>query len=150
MSFQLASLYEAVADADPGREVLVCGEQRLTYRELDSRANRLANYLAAAGIGVNDHVGVQLANCTEYVETMLACFKLRAVPVNVNYRYVERELRYLYEDAGLAGLVHHGGFADAVRDARTNAMRVLLHVDDGSGVTPIANSIAYDDALYNA
>src|SRR5213082_334093 len=147
MSFQLASLYEAVADADPGREVLVCGEQRLTYRELDSRANRLANYLAAAGIGVNDHVGVQLANCTEYVETMLACFKLRAVPVNINYRYVERELRYLYDDSDIVALIHGRGFGDRVAQSLDHPLRALLTVEDGTDQALPSGAESYDEAI---
>ena len=52
--------------------------------------------LAAAGVGRDDFVGIQLPNGTEYLEAMIAAFKLRAVPVNVNYRYVDAELRHLY------------------------------------------------------
>src|SRR5436853_630369 len=70
--------------------------------------------LGADGIGAGDHVGLQLLNGAEYLEGMLAAFKLRAVPVNVNYRYVERELAYLYDNADLAGLVVHRRFAPVV------------------------------------
>src|SRR5690348_11210772 len=107
MTFQLADLFEAVADADPDREVLVVGDRRLTYRDLDERANRLAHVLRAHGVGPGEAVGLQLANGSEYVEGMLAAFKLRAIPVNINYRYVERELRYLYEDSGIVALLVH-------------------------------------------
>jgi acyl-CoA synthetase (AMP-forming)/AMP-acid ligase II len=69
-----------------------CGEQRATYAELEQRANKLAHYLAAQGVKAGDHVGLYLYNCNEYLEGMLACFKIRAVPINVNYRYVEEEL----------------------------------------------------------
>ena len=96
---------------------MVADGRRLTYAELDARANRLAHHLAGAGIGTGDRVGLQLANGSEYLEGMLACFKIRAVPVNVNYRYVASELRYLYQDAGLVGLVFHSRFAPAVSDA---------------------------------
>src|SRR4051794_3975855 len=114
MSFQLATLFEAVADADPGREVLVAGDRRATYRDLEERANRLAHVLAEGGVGPGDTVGLQLMNGFEYVEGMLAAFKLRAIPVNINYRYVERELRYLFDDAGLTALVYHRQFAPRV------------------------------------
>ena len=67
MSFNLADLYEAVADADPDREVVVVGDRRLTYRQLEERANRLANHLASAGVGPGDPVGLQLVNSTEYL-----------------------------------------------------------------------------------
>jgi acyl-CoA synthetase (AMP-forming)/AMP-acid ligase II len=147
VTFNLADLYEAVADAAPDREVLVCGERRLTHRQLEERANRLANALASRGIGEGDTVGLQLANGTEYVEGMLAAFKLRAVPVNINYRYVERELRYLYEDAGIAALIHHRGFGDRVAQSLDQPLRALLTVDDGSDLTLPAGAEPYDDAL---
>ena len=144
MTFQLADLFEAVADADPDREVLVVGDRRLTYRELDERANRLANALAAAGIGPGDAVGLQLANGSEYVEGMLAAFKLRAIPVNINYRYVERELRYLYEDSGIVALLVHRAFAPRAATALDAPLRLVLDVDDGSGEEPVAGSSPYE------
>ena len=103
------------------------------------RANRLAHRLVDAGVGPGDFVGLQLVNGPEYLEGMLACFKVRAVPVNINYRYVDAELRYLYADAGLVALIHHRQFAPMVGSA-LDAMverRLVLEVDDGSG-TPRA------------
>jgi acyl-CoA synthetase (AMP-forming)/AMP-acid ligase II len=131
MSFQLADLFEAVADADPDREVVVVGDRRLTYRQLDQRANRLARALSARGVGVDDTVGLQLVNSTEYLEGMLAAFKLRAVPVNINYRYVERELGYLYDDAGLTALICHRAFAGRAA-AVPSVPKTFLVVDDGT------------------
>ncbi|MGH3118966.1 MAG: AMP-binding protein, partial [Gaiellales bacterium] len=91
MEFNLADLFEAVADAVGEREALVCGAPpggRLTYRQLDERANKLAHYLADRGVGRGDHVGLYLHNGTEYIEASLAAYKIRAVPININYRYV--------------------------------------------------------------
>ena len=132
MTFNLADLFEAVADAAPEREVLVCGDRRLTYGSLDERANRLANALAAKGIGPGDTVGLQLTNGTEYVEGMLACFKLKAIPVNINYRYVERELRYLYDDAGIVSLIADSAFSERVTQSLDGDLRALLIVGDGA------------------
>src|SRR5687768_2541171 len=101
LTFNLADLWEAVADQVPERVAVVTPERRLTYGELEARANQLAAWLAAQGVGAGDHVGLHLYNGTEYLEGMLAAYKLRAVPVNVNYRYVEEELRYLFADADL-------------------------------------------------
>ena len=99
----------------PDRTALVVDDRTLTYAELEERANRLADWLAAQGIGPGDHVGCYLYNGPEYVETMLAAFKLRAVPINVNYRYVADELRYLFADADLKALVHDAEFTAARR-----------------------------------
>src|SRR5437899_12601584 len=104
-TFNLADLFESIVDAVPDRLALVCGERRLTYAELDARANRLARTLLALGVRPGDHVGIHLYNGTEYLECMLAAFKVRAVPVNVNYRYVAGELRSLFRDADLVALV---------------------------------------------
>ena len=149
MSLNLADLFEAVADADPDREVLVVGARRLTYRQLDERANRLANALAERGIGPGDTVGLQLANSSEYIEGMLAAFKLRAIPVNINYRYVERELRYLFDDSGIVGLLLHRAFAPQVAAALSDGtpLRALLSVDDASDGLPVPGSESYDDVL---
>ncbi|MEA3075547.1 MAG: 3-oxocholest-4-en-26-oate---CoA ligase, partial [Actinomycetota bacterium] len=114
-TFNLADLFEIVVDAvPPEREALVAGDRRLTYAALDERSNRLASVLRAAGVGPGDHVGLYLFNSTEYVEGMLAAFKLRAVPINVNYRYVAEELRYLFDDADLVAVIHEPSFSPMV------------------------------------
>lgn len=95
MQFNIADLFESLADVVPERTALVAGERRLGYRELEERANRLASVLRARGVGPGSHVGLHLFNRAEFVEAMLAAFKLRAVPININYRYVEDELAYL-------------------------------------------------------
>jgi acyl-CoA synthetase (AMP-forming)/AMP-acid ligase II len=104
-SYQLADLWEGVVDElGDEREALVVrsethGDRRLRHRELEARANRLAHVLQDAGVGPGDTVGCHLHNGTEYLEAMLAAFKLRAIPVNLNHRYVPEELRYHFEDA---------------------------------------------------
>ena len=147
--FNLADLWELVADAVPDRFAVIQGDRRLTYADLDARANRLARRLLDAGIGPGDSVGLQLVNGSEYLEGMLACFKVRAVPINVNYRYVDAELRYLYADAGLRALVHHRQFAPMIGPA-LEAMaeqRLVLEVDDGSASTASPWAEEYEAAL---
>ncbi|MDQ6696247.1 MAG: acyl-CoA synthetase [Actinomycetota bacterium] len=149
MTYNLADLFEQVVDAVPDREAFVVGERRLTYRELDRRANRLAHVLADRGVGPGDRVGLQLVNGSEYLEGMLAAFKLRAVPINVNYRYVEGELRHLFADAGLVALVLHASFAERVAVAAVDvaALHVFLVVADGSDASALGNGIDYETAM---
>ncbi len=109
MSLNLADLFEAIADAVPDRTALICGDGRLTYRELDAGANRLAHHLTSAGIVAGDHIGLYMRNSTEFVEALLAILKIRAVPININYRYVDAELAYLFANAELAAVVADGG-----------------------------------------
>jgi acyl-CoA synthetase (AMP-forming)/AMP-acid ligase II len=148
VEFNLADLFESVVDAVSGRTALVCGEQRLTYAELDARSNRIAHHLLAQGIGPGDHVGMYLYNGFSYVEGLLACLKIRAVPINVNFRYVEGELRYIFEEADLVGLFHQREFSGRVASVRPPALRTLIVVDDGSGEDADAlGSIDYEKAL---
>ena len=132
-SFNLADVWEMAADLVPEREALVVGDQRRTYAELEERANRLAHHLTGLGVGPGDHVGLHLQNCAEYVEAMLAAFKLRAVPVNVNYRYVTDELRYLLDNSDSVAVVTQPSLrdrVDAVRDALPGLGHVLSTGDD--------------------
>ncbi len=112
-TLNLASLYEAVAAAVPRRTAVVCGGRRLTFQALDERASALGHGLLAAGIEPGDHVGLHMLNGMEYVEALLACLKIRTVPININYRYTDRELEYLYTNADLAGVVVDEEFATA-------------------------------------
>src|SRR5215210_8320479 len=105
MEFNLADLFENAVDHFGEREYVVANGHRRTYAEMEERANRLAHHLAAEGIGPDDHVGIYALNCVEWVETLWAVFKLRAVWVNINYRYVEGELAYLFDNADLVALV---------------------------------------------
>ena len=149
MSFNLADLFEAVVDRIPDREAVIVGDRRLTYAALDERANRLANALAERGVRPGEHVGLHMMNGTEYLEGMLACFKIRAIPINVNFRYVEAELFYLYDDADLVALIYHRQFADRVAATlwKTPGLRQLLVVEDGSQTDPVEGSEPYDDVL---
>jgi 3-oxocholest-4-en-26-oate---CoA ligase len=148
VEFNLADIFESIVDVIPDREAIVCDDERLTYAELEERANRLAHDLQDNGVGTGDHVGVQLYNSIEYLTTAVACLKIRAVPVNVNYRYVEDELAYLYNDADLVALVVHRELAARAAAVRTEKLRHALVVEDGSGADVGGlDAVPYDEAL---
>jgi len=112
--FNLADVWEAVADCVPHRVALRCGEQRRTYAQLEMHSNRLAHWYLEQGVQAGDHIGLYLENCVEYVEAMLAAYKIRAVPININYRYTARELEHLFNDADLVGVVYQWGYTNRV------------------------------------
>ena len=125
-------------------------DTRLTYRQLDQRANRLAHGLEARGIGLDGHVGVYMYSRPEYLETMVASYKARAVPINVNYRYVGEELAYLFDDAELRVLVLEAGFAPIVASIRKQLPHLehFIVVDDGSDeAEALPDAVAYEDVL---
>jgi acyl-CoA synthetase (AMP-forming)/AMP-acid ligase II len=147
VEFNLADIFESIVDVIPEREALVCEDERLTYGALEERANRLAHHLEAEGVAPGDHVGVQLYNSIAYVQTVLACLKIRAVPINVNYRYVEDELAYLYDDADLVALAVHRELAARTAAVRTPKLRHVLVVEDDSGAdTGDLDAVAFDEA----
>ncbi len=135
MEFNLADLWERVVDEIPDHEALVCGDRRLTYAETDAGRRSSRTTSPRVGIGAGDHVALYLYNGTEYLEGMLAAFKLRAVPINVNYRYVEDELRYLLDDADACAVVYHREFAPALDAIRGDLplLRTFVEVADDSG-----------------
>lgn len=127
-SFNLADLFDVVAAAVPEREAVVQGARRLTYAQLRDRSDRLAAVLTTAGVRSGDHIALQLYNSSEYLEGMLAAFKVRAVPVNVNHRYKADELHRLFADAGLVGLIHDASFRSIVDEvtSRLPPLRLCL------------------------
>jgi acyl-CoA synthetase (AMP-forming)/AMP-acid ligase II len=150
MECNLADLFEAAVDAYPDREYLVANGQRRTYAELDARANQLAHHLAAQGIGPGDHVGIYSYNSVEWVETAWAVFKLRAVWININYRYVKEELRYLLTNANLKALIYQREFSPLVSALLPELpdLEHLIVVEDGTDAAPASpEALNYEAAL---
>jgi len=152
-SVNLADIWEWAAARVPERTALVCGPARRSYGELDARADRLAHHLRAAGIGPGDRVAIDLRNAPEYLEVMLAAFKLRAVPVNVNFRYVAGELRHVLETSRASALAYHRSLAGAVAGVSdvVAGMTAVLTVDDLDDTPPgdgkVSGCVAYEEAL---
>ncbi len=133
-----ADVWEAVADELPGAPALAQGRQELTWSELDRRADGVARWLLDLGLSRQDKVALYLYNCPEYLEVTFAATKVSLVPVNTNYRYVDDELAYLWDNADAVAVAFHGAFAERVDRVRARVpwVRGWLWVDDGSGPCP--------------
>ena len=158
----LAAIHEAIAEAIPERECIVWRDRRFTWAETTERTRRLADVLRAHGLGHRsdraglanwesgqDHVALYLHNGNEYLEGMLGAFKARCAPFNVNYRYVEEELLYLFDNADAKAVVYHARFApllDRIR-AKLPALELLLQVPDESGHPLLAGALDFEAAL---
>ncbi|MEO6318615.1 MAG: acyl-CoA synthetase [Acidimicrobiales bacterium] len=156
MAYNIADLFEHTVDSVADREVLVVGEERRTYAQLEARANRLAHHLLNCGIAPGDHIGVYGCNSVEWVEAALAAYKVRAVPVNVNYRYVADELRYLFDNADLKAVVYDRAFAPHIAEVRDSLPLLghLIHIGhDGGGPPEVDDalvtlgSVAFEDTM---
>ena len=161
----LAVIHEAIAEAIPERECLVHRDRRLSWAQVTDRSRRLGDLLRARGLGCHqsrvelenwesgqDHVGIYLYNGIEFLESMLGVFKARAAPFNVNYRYVEEELVYLFENADAKAVIFHARFAPTLARIRERLPRVRLwlQVDDGSGEPLHEGALDYEEALAGA
>jgi acyl-CoA synthetase (AMP-forming)/AMP-acid ligase II len=146
MEFNHADLFEGIADAVGDRMAIVCDDERRTFAELDAEANRIAHYLQYLGIKPGQHVGLHLYNSIEYVAGMLAALKIRAVPINVNYRYVEAELLYLYKDSDIRALIYDVEFEPRVAAVMGEAP-LLEHLISVGGQSSVATAVPYTEAL---
>jgi len=151
MEFQIADLFEIVVDAVPDKEAIYDTKHRLTYRQLDERANQLAHYWRSLGLGKGSHIGLYTYNGAEYIEAVLAASKISATTININYRYVDEELRYLLDDADVSLLVYARALAPIVARVLPKAPDVkhTMYIDDESGedVSVVAGTVEYEEAI---
>lgn len=134
MALNIADLAEHAIDAVPDRVALICGDEQLTYAQLEEKANRLAHYLQSQGVKKDDKVGLYCRNRIEIVIGMLGIIKAGAILVNVNFRYVEGELKYLFENSDMVALIHERQYADRVANVLPELplLKTILVVEDGS------------------
>jgi acyl-CoA synthetase (AMP-forming)/AMP-acid ligase II len=160
--FNLARVFDTVADAVPDRDAVVWRDRRWSFREVADRSHRLATYLRSRGLGLHterrtlaghesgqDHLGIYLYNGNEYMEAMLASFGARIAPFNVNYRYVEEELLYLLDNSRCRALVYHATFAPILATVleRMPEPVVLVQVADESGHELLPGAVDYETVI---
>jgi fatty-acyl-CoA synthase len=150
MRTHFGALWEAIAEATPDAPAVIQGARRLSWREYEGRAARLARALQEAGLGPHAKVGMYLYNSPEYCETNFAAIKLRAIPINVNYRYLDDELAYLLDNADCEALIFHSSLGDRVARVapRMPKLKLLVEVDDGpasDGSQGVPGARRYDD-----
>jgi fatty-acyl-CoA synthase len=163
--FNLAVIHEAIAAGIPERECLIFRDRRFSWGDVTDRTRRLADVLRRHGLGCHrergelaswesgqDHVALYLYNGNEYLEGMLGAYKARTVPFNVNYRYVEEELTYLFGNADAKAVIYHACFAPTlarIRNALPNVV-LWLQVADESGEALLPGAVDYERALAEA
>ncbi|WP_433625191.1 acyl-CoA synthetase [Nocardia sp. CA-120079] len=151
MSYNIADLVEHAIDLMPDRVALADDGREVTYAQLEERANKLANYLLQQGVQPGDKVGIYSRNTVEAVEAMVAVFKARAVMINVNFRYVENELQYIFDNSDMVALIHERRYSDRVAGVRPNTplLKTVIVVDDDTTgtIATAADSVEYETVL---
>ncbi|MCE9622282.1 MAG: AMP-binding protein [Actinomycetia bacterium] len=148
MEYHFASIWESIADVLPEYTAVVHGDRRFTWAQYDDRAARIAAAFTAAGLGPDSKIGLYLYNGNEYLEAHYAAFKMRGVPINVNYRYIDEELVYLLDNADAEALVFHSSLADRVERIRGRLpkLKLLIEVEDGAP-GQVAGARHYEDLI---
>ena len=148
MELQFATIWESIADVIGDAPAVTQGDITRTWSEYENRAARLAQAMTDAGLGPNSKVGLYLYNSNEYLEAHFAAFKLRAVPVNVNYRYLDEELRYLLDNSDAEALFFHSSLGDRVARVvdRLPNLKLIVEVSD-SPDHHVSRAVAYEDVV---
>ena len=152
MEFNAADIFEGVVDRVPDREAIVHGSTRLTYKELDARSNKAANALKKLGIKKGSHIGIYAFNCVEWLEIMLGAYKLCAIPININYRYVEEELKYLIDNADMEAIFYHKQFSNKLENIKSHLplLKDFICIEDDSGEDDVIDkSFNFEDLIAN-
>lgn len=162
MSFNHWLLFDTVSKSVPERVAICRGDQFITYELLNERSRKLATFLIQHGIKVpidrselqnwesgQDHVAIYLMNCNEYLEVTFGAYAARAIPFNVNYRYVEEELLYLFNDGAPKVIVYHSVFGSRLANIlnRVKIKPILIQVNDGSGIPLLKDAFDYDQIM---
>jgi len=128
----IATMWEAIADAQPEAPALVRGSIRRSWSEFDRRCDGVAETLLSYGVQRQDKVAQYLRSCPEYVEALFACFKAGLVPVNTNYRYVDGELESLWSNADVVVVVFGAEFSEVCNRLRQTLPQVRTWMWVGS------------------
>lgn len=150
METHFATLWENISDVIPDRKALICGNIERTWREYDDRAARLATLLSKNGLGDDSKVGLYLHNSNEYLEAQYSIFKIKGVPINVNYRYKEDELVYLLDNADAEAVFYQGCYASQIESIKEKLpkVKVFIQVNDGTAELP-EFSVDFEDSISN-
>jgi acyl-CoA synthetase (AMP-forming)/AMP-acid ligase II len=146
MEMHFATVWESIADAIPDLPAVTHADTTRSWSEYDDRAARVAGALDAAGLGPDSKVALFMYNCNEFMESQFGVFKMRGVPINVNYRYLDDELWYLLDNSDSEAIIFHSSLGDRVARVadRLPKLKLLVEVDDG-GAGQVPNAVAYDD-----
>lgn len=149
MDFHFANAWELIADVVPEHTALICGEQRRSWREYDDRAARIATVLSSHGLQPDAKIALYMPNSNEYAEAHYGSFKMRGVPINVNYRYGAEELVYLFDNSDAEAVIYAARYAPLMAEvkARLPRLRCLLQVADDSEEGLLEGALDYEAAI---
>ena len=139
-------VWEQAAAAFPDACATVHGDRRLSWADFDRRAAALAAALVERGLRPGAKVAQYLPNTPEYMESFYAAVKVGLVPVNTNYRYLDDELVYLWDNADVEAVVFDGEYAEVAERVRPRVPRVRAWFHVGPAGQRPNWAVGYEDA----
>ena len=148
MEMHFATVWESIADAIPDLPATTHGSVTRSWSEYDQRSARVAGALTAAGLEPGAKMALFMYNSNEFMESQFGVFKMRGVPINVNYRYLDDELWYLLDNSDSEAIIFHSSLGDRVARVaeRLPQLKLLIEVDYG-GAGQVPGALAYDDVM---
>lgn len=151
MNNSYASIWETISNIVPDRPALIHGKTTRTWLEFEQRASHLAEAFVKAGLKSDSKIGHYLYNCNEYIEAHFATFKMRASPINVNYRYLEEELIYLLDNSDCEAVIFHGRLSERIAQVKHKLpkLKLLIQVNDDTNTPLIEGAVDFEDLITN-
>ncbi len=132
----------------PGREAIVAGDRRMTYRELDAAANRFANALAAEGLNKGDKAAILCANHPAYAVAYFGAAKAGVVLTNLSVRATVDDVRYMLDKAEVRLFVVQAPYLETAAEAAAGVSTLKRTVVIGDGIEPSGPQVVgFDDFL---
>ncbi len=142
----LPRVFDRVCSSFPDRTAIVAGKDRVSYREMWTWANRVANGLAGLGVGKADKVGMLMPNVLEFIPTQHGIWKSGAALVQMPARATADDLRFFLSEADASTLIYHSQFDEAVAKIRTQLPRLtrIIRLGDGGAADVLDYHATFD------
>ncbi|MEO1029433.1 MAG: acyl-CoA synthetase [Pseudomonadota bacterium] len=124
-------------ELDEGHPALIHDDRVISWPEMTARSNNLARALLDHGLMTGDKVGFYLRNQPEYMEGFAAAVKARLTHVNVNYRYLDDELTYIFDNSDSAAVLYDVAFRGNVERVRSKLPKIKAWIEVGGSADDV-------------
>ncbi|MDG2352458.1 MAG: AMP-binding protein [Acidimicrobiales bacterium] len=148
INLNIATAWEAISDQIGDLTAISTSENSESWEEFEKRSASLAKTFSEKGLKRDSKVAFYCYNGPEYLEGQFAAFKIRAIPANVNYRYLDEELAYILNNADAEAILFDSSLTERVDSVRSRCpkLKVFVRIGGGSSEDWITD---YEEAVNN-
>lgn len=148
VNLNIATAWEAISDQIGDLTAISTSENSESWEEFEKRSASLAKTFSEKGLKRDSKVAFYCYNGPEYLEGQFAAFKIRAIPANVNYRYLDEELAYILNNADAEAILFDSSLTERVDSVRSRCpkLKVFVRIGGGSSEDWITD---YEEAVNN-